>query len=64
MREGSEEVMWALSTISEEALSLSRFNDKVVLAVAARRELPIASYDAKLRKQAAKLKLIALPAEL
>jgi predicted nucleic acid-binding protein len=41
--------------IVEEELFLARFNDVVVLPVAIRRGASLASFDAKLRKQATKL---------
>ena len=61
LKEGFEEVRWALDAVSQEGISLSRFNDKVILAVAARKGLPLASYDSKLRRQATNLGLAVLP---
>lgn len=61
IKEEISDVKWAFSTLVEEELSLSRFNDKVILAIAARRELPLASYDTKLRAQATKLGVTVLP---
>lgn len=61
VREGADEIRWAFSRIVEEELSLARFNDAVVLSVAIRRGASLASFDAKLRKQAAKLGVNLLP---
>jgi len=61
LREGVDEIRWALSMINEEGLSLARFNDKVVLSAALRRNASLATFDAKLRKQAAKLGVRILP---
>jgi len=61
VREGVDEVRWAVSRIAEEGLSLARFNDEVVLSVAIRRGASLASFDAKLRKQAEKLGVNVLP---
>jgi len=47
--------------ITKEGLSLARFNDKVVLSAALRRNASLATFDVKLRKQAAKLGVRVLP---
>ncbi|ADC65708.1 PilT protein domain protein [Ferroglobus placidus DSM 10642] len=42
----------ALGTVVKENLSLSRYNDKVILSAAIRNRASIATFDEKLRKQA------------
>ncbi len=61
---GREAVRWALAILREEGRPLSRFNDKVVLAVAQSVELPLASFDLGLRRQAKGLGLEVLPETL
>jgi hypothetical protein len=61
VREGADEIRRAFPRIVEEELFLARFNDVVVLPVAIRRGASLASFDAKLRKQAAKLDVNLLP---
>jgi rRNA-processing protein FCF1 len=61
VREGADEVRWAISTVVEEGLSVARFNDKVVLSIALRRRVPLATFDAKLRSQAKRLGIQAVP---
>jgi predicted nucleic acid-binding protein len=61
VREGADEVRWAISTVVEEGLSVARFNDKVVLSIAIRRNAPLATFDAKLRSQARRLGIQAVP---
>ncbi len=51
----------ALNTILNENLSLSRYNDKLILAVATEEETPIATFDKKLRQQASKLNIPVIP---
>lgn len=58
------EIRWALNAVADEGLSAARFNDKVVLAVAARKGLPLASFDSKLRKQARRIGVEVLPRSL
>ncbi len=53
----------ALDLISFEGLSLSRFNDEVVLSIASKIGC-IATFDDKLRKQALARGLIVLPQEI
>lgn len=48
------DVRWAIAEIESEELSLSRYNDKVVLAVARRLRVPLLSFDKQLLAQAAK----------
>ncbi len=54
-------IEWALQRISREKISLSRFNDKVILSSAVRRRLPLATYDDKLREQAGNQGVKVLP---
>ncbi len=58
---GLEGIRWALSAVLGEGLSLSRFNDKVVLRVAISEGTPLASYDSALRRQAAAEGIQVLP---
>ncbi|MEM2988989.1 MAG: PIN domain-containing protein [Candidatus Bathyarchaeia archaeon] len=51
----------SLQMISSEGLSLSRFNDALILMMATRIKSPIASFDAKLRGQAIGRGLAVLP---
>jgi predicted nucleic acid-binding protein len=44
----------ALDMLLNEKLSLSRYNDKLILAVAIEEKAPIATFDEKLRRQAEK----------
>jgi len=52
----------SLTAIVQEKLSLARYNDKLILSVAAEEGAPIASFDKKLRKQASAAGLPVLPA--
>ena len=61
VREGADEVRWAISTVVEEGLSVARFNGKVVLLIAIRRNALLATFDAKLRSQAKRLGIQAVP---
>lgn len=45
-------VRWALAALMEEGLPASRFNDKVLLSVAEREGVPLATFDKRLRAQA------------
>lgn len=58
--EGTGDLLKALNLISSEKLSLSRFNDKVILAIALRAGC-IATFDEKLRRQASAMGLSVLP---
>ena len=51
----------ALSSIERDGLSLSRFNDEVILTVAIREDLPLASFDGRLRSRAKRSGLIVMP---
>ena len=58
--ESPEDVLRGLEIILKEGLSMSRYNDKVILSVAARVGT-LATFDEKLRKQATVAKLNVLP---
>ncbi len=60
----SSEIRKALSIVEHENLSLSRYNDKLILVVAQSERIPIATFDRKLRKQAVKLGIEVVPREL
>lgn len=64
VREGVDEVRWAIASPAEEGLSLARFNEKVILSAALRRGVPLATYDARLRRQAAKLGVPTMPEDI
>jgi len=49
-----QDVAWSVSRLSEEGLSLARYNDKVILSVAKRMGLPLLSFDRRLLAQAAR----------
>ncbi len=58
---GKDAVRWALADLMEERLSASRFNDKVVLSVAEREGIPLATFDRGLRVQAHRVNVEVLP---
>lgn len=62
--ESIDEVRWALNAVAEEGPSIARFNDKVVLSVAARRGLRLATFDRRLRRQAESIGIEVLPEKL
>jgi hypothetical protein len=64
VKEGLDEIRWAISTLVDEGLSLSRFNDNVVLSVALRRNVPLATFDEKLRRQASNIGVALVPETL
>lgn len=49
-----QDIRWAVSRIESENISLARYNDKVVLAVARRLEVPLLSFDKQLLSQASR----------
>ena len=55
------DVVNALRSLASEKLTLSRYNDKVILSVAYRLKLSVASFDKRLRGQARRLGLQVLP---
>jgi len=58
---GSEVLLAAASLLRREKLSLSRFNDKVILITAKRLAYPLATFDRRLRKQATSSGVRVLP---
>jgi predicted nucleic acid-binding protein len=50
--ERRSDILFALKTVADEELSLSRYNDKVILSVVIRENVNLATFDEKLRKQA------------
>ncbi len=58
--EGPEDVLRGLESIRKERLSMSRYNDKVILSVAAKTGT-LATFDEKLRRQAMAVNLEVLP---
>jgi len=59
--EDSACILEAFSYIKEEKLGLSRFNDKVILALAKKLGYPLATFDKRLRGQAKRMKIEVLP---
>lgn len=59
--ENVEDILWALNVVVGEGLSVARFNDMVVLAVAARRGVPLATFDTRLRRRAEERGIEVLP---
>ena len=51
----------ALKAVVDEALSLARYNDKLILSAAVRRKAPLATFDGKLRRQALRAGVKVLP---
>jgi len=49
-----QDVSWALEKLESENLSLARYNDKVILALAKRMRIPLLSFDRKLLSQASR----------
>jgi predicted nucleic acid-binding protein len=62
--EEAGDVARSLEIVSSEGISLSRFNDKLILITAMKAKGPIASFDAKLRRQAIERGLVVLPQEI
>jgi len=52
-----EDIKRSIEIISESKLSLSHFNDKIVLSAAERIKKPLATYDNELKKEAIKYKV-------
>ena len=59
--EGSEGILASLSLLEREKLSLSKFNDKLILVIARRWGCSLFTFDKKLRAQAARLGVPLLP---
>ena len=58
------DILSALDIVVKENLSLSRYNDKVILSAAVRNRMSIATFDEKLRKQALSSGINVLPDNL
>jgi len=50
-----QDIAWSTMKILEENLSLTRYNDKIILSVAKRVKTPILSFDKRLLSQATKI---------
>ena len=50
-----QDLTWSIEKISEENLSLTRHNDKIILSIAKRLKIPILSFDKRLLSQATKI---------
>ncbi len=56
-----KDILFALKILVEENLSISRYNDKVILSIALRENLSLASFDKKLRSQAKSIGVDVIP---
>ena len=61
VEETVDDILSALNAIVDEGLSLSRYNDKVILSIAIKNKRVLATFDGKLRKQALAVGLDILP---
>lgn len=59
--EERDDAIRSLEAISSEELPLSRFNDKLILNMAVKDRIPVATFDMKLRRQVLEKGLIVLP---
>ena len=59
--ETQDDVIYSLKTILHDRLSLLRYNDMVILSIAIRLRIPLATFDKKLRTQAEKTNVKVLP---
>ena len=50
-----QDITWSTMKVLEENLSLTRYNDKIILSIAKRVKVPILSFDKKLLSQATKI---------
>ncbi len=48
------DILWSLENISRENISLARYNDKIILSLAKRLNVPLLSFDKQLLSQAAR----------
>ncbi len=60
-REDESMLRSAASSLARDNLSLSRFNDEVILTIAIREDLPLATFDRRLRSRAKRAGLSVLP---
>jgi len=49
-----QDISWSIGKIAEEALSLARYNDKIILSIAKRKKILHVSFDKQLLSQASK----------
>lgn len=64
VEENYNAVMYALNILEKNRLSLSRFNDALILYHAVLRKYPLATFDTRFRKLAIKYGVKVLPEEL
>ncbi len=57
----SHHIRQALNIIHREKISLTRYNDKLILSIALDEKIPIATFDRKLRNQAKRFKIEVIP---
>ncbi len=55
------DIIESLTIIKQEKLSLSKYNDKLILAIALRLNVPLATFDRKLRREAMKKGVKVIP---
>jgi len=48
------DILWSLENISRENISLASYNDKIILSLAKRLNVPLLSFDKQLLSQAAR----------
>ncbi len=56
-----DDITNALDIIKQEGISLSRYNDKLILAITFRLRIPLASFDERLRREAMKRGITIIP---
>ena len=56
-----DDITSALDIIKQEGISLSRYNDKLILAITFRLRIPLASFDERLRREAMKRGITIIP---
>ncbi|ASJ08826.1 DNA-binding protein [Thermococcus siculi] len=64
LNDNGESIAYALELIEKNSLSLSRFNDAIILYHALQRGYPLATFDKKFRKLAVKNGVEVLPAKV
>lgn len=64
LNDNGESIVYALELIEKNSLSLSRFNDAIILYHALQRSYPLATFDKKFRKLAVKNGVEVLPAKV
>jgi hypothetical protein len=61
VNERAEDIVNAINMVLSENLSLSRYNDKVILSIAIGLKTPLATFDGKLRRQTEKEGISVIP---